>query len=56
MDGDTLLDPARAEVLLGIGVDFAMNPVVLDDVDASALLLTAVTDDDVPQLNDIWGA
>jgi len=51
MDGDTLLDPARAEVLLGIRDDFAMNPVVLDDVDASTLVLTAVTDDDVPQLN-----
>jgi len=47
VDGDELLDPARAEVLVGTGVDFAMNPVVLDDVDASTLVLTAVADDDV---------
>jgi len=47
VDGDKLLDPARAEVLVGTGVDFAMNPVVLDDVDASTLVLTAVADDDV---------
>jgi len=47
VDGDELLDPARAEVLLGTGVDVAMNPVVLDDVDASALVLTAVADEDV---------
>ena len=47
VDGDELLDPARAEVLVGTCVDFAMNPVVLDDVDASTLALTAVADDDV---------
>jgi len=40
VDGDKLLDPARAEVLVGTGVDVAMNPVVLDDVDASTLVLT----------------
>jgi len=45
--GDELLDPARAKVLVGSGVDVAMNPVVLDDVDASALVLTAVAGDDV---------
>jgi len=47
VDGDELLDPARAEVLVGTGVDVAMNPVVLDDVDASALVLTAVAAEDV---------
>ena len=46
VDGDELLDPARAEVLVGTGVDVAMNPVVLDDVDASALVLTAVVAED----------
>ena len=51
VDGDELLDPARAEVLVGTGVDVAMNPVVLDDVDASALVLTAVADDDMLLLN-----
>ena len=39
--------PARAEVLVGTGVDCAMDHVVLDDVDASALVLTAVADDDM---------
>jgi len=47
VDGDELLDPARAEVLVGTGVDSAMNLVVLDDVDTSTLVLTAVADDDV---------
>jgi len=47
VDGDELLDPARAEVLVGSGVDVAMNPVVLDDVDASTVVLTAIADDDV---------
>ena len=47
VDGDELLDPARAEVLVGTAVDVAMNPVVLDDVDASALVLTAVAAEDV---------
>jgi len=51
VDGDELLDPARAEVLLGSGVDVAMNHVVLDDVDASTLVLTAVADDVMPLLN-----
>jgi len=32
VDGDELLDPARAEVLLGTSVDCAMDHVVLDDV------------------------
>jgi len=45
VDGDELLDSARAEVLVGTGVDVAMNPVVLDDVDASTLVLTAVAND-----------
>ena len=53
VDGDELLDTARAEVLVGTGVDFAMNPVVLDDVDASTLVLTAVADDDVLLLEAI---
>ena len=43
--------PARAEVLVGTGVDCAMDHVVLDDVDASALVLTAVADDDMLLLN-----
>jgi len=47
VDGDELLDPARAEVLLGSGVDVAMNPVVLDDVNVITLVLTAVADEDV---------
>jgi len=47
VDGDELLDPARAEVLLAKGVNLSMNRVVLDDVDANALVLTAVADDDV---------
>jgi len=51
VDKDELLDSARAEVLVGTGVDIAMNPVVLDDVDASTLVLTAVADDEVPLLN-----
>jgi len=42
VDRDELLDLARAEVLVGTGVDVAMNPVVLDNVDASTLVLTAV--------------
>jgi len=50
-DGDELLDSARAEVLVGTGVDVAMNPVVLDDVDASTPVLTAVADDGVLLLN-----
>jgi len=51
VDGDELLDPARAEVLLGSGVDVAMNRVVLDDVNASTLVLTAVADHVMPLLN-----
>jgi len=42
-----MLDSARAEVLVGTGVDVTMNPVVLDDVDASTPVLTAVADDGV---------
>jgi len=51
VDGDELLDPARAEELVGTGVDYAMDHVVLDDVDASALVLTAIADDDMLLLN-----
>ena len=51
VDGDELLDPAMAEVLLGSGVDCAMDPVVLDDVDASTLVLTDVANDDMLLLN-----
>ena len=51
VEGDELLDPARAEVLFGSGVDCAMDPVVLHDVDASSLVLTAVADDDMLLLN-----
>jgi len=32
---DNLFDPARVEGLVGTGVDVAMNPVVLNDVDTS---------------------
>ena len=42
VDGDELLDPTRAKVLVGSGVDVAMNHVVLDDVDTSTLVLTAI--------------
>jgi len=49
--GDELLDSARAVVLVGTGVDVALNPVVLDDVDASTLVLTAVADDGMVLLN-----
>jgi len=49
--GDELLDSARSEVLVGTGVDVAMIPVVLDDVDASTPVLTAVADDGVLLLN-----
>ena len=51
VDGDELLDSARAELLLGSGVGVAMNPVVLNDVDASTPVLTAVADDGVLLLN-----
>jgi len=51
VDGDELLDSARTEVLVGTGVDVAMNPIVLDDVDASTLVLTTTTDDEVPVLD-----
>jgi len=51
VDGDELLDSTRAEVLVGTGVDVAMNPVVLEDVNASTLMLTAVADDDTLLLN-----
>ena len=47
VDGDELLDSARAGVLVGTGVDVVMIPVVLDDVDASTLVLTDVADDGV---------
>jgi len=55
VDGDELLDSARAVVLVGTGVDVALNPVVLDDVDASTLVLTAVADDGVLLLNTCVG-
>ena len=51
VDGDELLDSAKVEVLVGTGGDVAMNPVVFNDVGASMLVLTAVTDDDVLLLN-----
>ena len=51
VDGDELLDSARAEVLVGTDVDVAMNPVVFDDVDPSTLVLTAVANDDRLLLN-----
>ena len=51
VDGDELLDPARAEVLVGTCVDCGTDHVVLDDVDASALVLPAVANDDMLLLN-----
>ena len=51
VDGDELFDSDRAKVLVGTGVDVAMNPVVLDDVDTSTLVLTAVANDDMLLLN-----
>ena len=47
VDGDALLDLARAKVLVGTGVDVVMIPVVLDDANASTPGLTAVADDGV---------
>jgi len=38
-DGDELLDSASAEVLVGTDVDFAMIPVVLDDVDCMCMCM-----------------
>jgi len=51
VDGVELLDPAMEEVLLGSCVDCAMDPVVLDDVNTSTLVLTDVADDDMLLLN-----
>jgi len=51
VDGDKLLDSAVAEVLAGTGFDVAMSLVVLDNVDASTLVLTAIADDGVLLLN-----
>ena len=51
VDGDELLNPAMAKVLLGTGVDVVMIPVVLEDVDASTLVLTDVADDDMLLFN-----
>jgi len=51
VDGDELLDSERAVVLVGTGVDVALSPVVLEDVDASTLVLTAIADDGVLLLN-----
>ena len=50
-DGDELLNPVRAEVRVGTGVDASMNPLVLEGVDASALVLTAAANDDALLLN-----
>ena len=46
--GNELLVLATAEVLEGTGFDFATNPVVPDDVDASTLVLTAAANDNTP--------
>jgi len=48
---DNLFDPARVEGLVGTCVDVAMNPVVLNDVDTSTPVPTAVADDDMLLLN-----
>jgi len=45
VEGDELLDPARAEVRVGTGVVVAMIPVLLDHVDASTLVPIAVAKD-----------
>ena len=51
IDRDELLDSDRTEVMVGKGVDTAMNPVVFEDVHASTLVLPAVTVDNVLLLN-----
>ena len=51
IDGDELLDSHRTEVMVGKGVDTAMNSVVFEDVHASTLVLPAVTVDNVLLLN-----
>jgi len=47
IDGDELLVSATTEVLTGTGADIAMHPVVLDNVNASRLVLTAADDNTV---------
>jgi len=47
-----LLDSARAEALVEIGVHVTMNPVVLNIVNANMLALTAVADDNVLLFNN----
>ena len=60
VEGDDLLDPAGAEVRVGTGVVVAMIPVLLDHVDASALVPIAVAKDDALLLktcvNGVGGA
>jgi len=51
MDVDKGLDSARAEGLVGTGVDVAMNLVVRNDIGASTLVLTAAADDNMLLLN-----
>jgi len=51
IDGDEVLDSARAQALVRTGVDVAIHQVGLDDVDDNTLVLKAVADDDVLLLN-----
>jgi len=50
VDGDELLDSARAEVLVGTGTDVAMIPVVLDHVDTCTRVPTVSVNDNAPLL------
>jgi len=49
--GDDLLDSARLQTRVNTGDDDARKPVVIDNVDANTLVLTAVADDDVLPLH-----
>jgi len=51
VDKDELLEKARTEALVSTGVEVTMHHVMLDDVDASMLGLTAYAEDDVLLLN-----
>ena len=46
VDGDQLLDPVRADVLVGTGVDVSTHSLVLDEAGASSLGLVAAACDD----------
>ena len=46
VDGDQLLDPVRADVRVGTGVDVSTHHLVLDEAGASSLRLVAAACDD----------